>query len=215
MAKNDKVAEKAVETTASEATSETTETVAKVAREEATATTEEKAQPGSVLLEDGKRTRKAFMMKQFLPNKDFIAREIVGKGEGTKAIIGRVWGACFGWEEKTHTFPDGKTSTSVALKGAFEAENYITGELDSAVQVYLPAAYAERVVAAFKSMPDLKVVELDCDIGLEATGKIIPYTWVVVAYREGEEMATLKRIKSSRGRPANAVALLPAPVKAS
>lgn len=166
----------------------------------------EKATPASAETE-GKRARKAFMMKQFLPNKDWINVNVVAKGEGTKVIIGRVYGACFGWEEKTHTFPDGKTSTSVALKGAFEAESYMTGELDSATQVYLPAAYAERVKAVFQSVPDLKVVEIDCDIGLAATGKAIPYEWVVVAYREGEEMAVLTRIKGSRQRPANAVAL--------
>jgi hypothetical protein len=46
------------------------------------------------------------------------------------------------------------------------------------------------------------MVEIDCDIGVEATGKVIPYEWVVVAFREGEEMAVLKKMRASRQRPA-------------
>lgn len=170
------------------------------------------AENASNVLTEGKRTRRAFMMKGFLPNQDWINKEVVAKGAGTKVIVGRVWGACFGVEVKMNKLPNGEMSSSVVMKGAFEAESYMTGELDSAVQVYLPAAYAERVKAAFDAVPDLKVVEIDCDIGLEATGKTIPYAWVVVAYREGKEMEVLTRIKNSRGRPANAIALqAPAP----
>lgn len=61
-----------------------------------------------------------------------------------------------------------------------------------------------------KMVSTLTAVELDCDIGLEATGKTIPYEWVVIAYREGEAMDVLKRLRNSRKRPANAYAL-PAP----
>lgn len=61
-----------------------------------------------------------------------------------------------------------------------------------------------------KMVSTLTAVELDCDIGLEATGKMIPYEWVVIAYREGEAMDVLKRLRNSRKRPTNAYAL-PAP----
>lgn len=162
----------------------------------------------------GVRARRAFMLKQFVPSPDWINTNIVAHGKGTKAILGRVFGVCTGYSMKNNVLPDGTPSSSIVLQGMFQAESYMTGELSEATTVYLPAAYAEKVKTAFDADPNIKVVELDCDIGLEATGKTIPYEWVVVAFREGEEMAVLKRLRGSRGRPADAVALA-APAKAA
>lgn len=150
---------------------------------------------------EGVRARRAFMLKHFIPNADWINQNIVSKGAGTKAIIGRVFGVCFETMVTKTTQKDGRVSESVALKGAFQAEDYKTGEISEATTVYLPMAYAEKVAFMFKADPDLKAVEVDVDIGLEATGKTIPYEWVVIAYREGEAMAVLKRLRASRGRP--------------
>lgn len=158
---------------------------------------------------EGIRSRRAFMLKHLIPDQDYINKEVVAKGKGTKVILGRVFGICNGYDVKTNTLPDGRPSTSIVLKGAFEAESYVTGELSDCTTVYLPAAYAERVKLVFDNTPDLKVVEIDCDLGIEATGKTIPYEWVVVAFREGEEMAILKRLRVTRKRPENAAKLLP------
>jgi hypothetical protein len=150
---------------------------------------------------EGVRARRAFMLKHFIPNADWINQNIVSKGAGTKAIIGRVFGVCFETMVTKTTQKDGRVSESVALKGAFQAEDYKTGEISEATTVYLPMAYAEKVAFMFKADPELKAVEVDVDIGLEATGKTIPYEWVVIAYREGEAMAVLKRLRASRSRP--------------
>jgi hypothetical protein len=155
----------------------------------------------------GVRARRAFMLKQFLPNNDWINVNVVAKGKGTKALVGRIYGIATGFEDKMNTLPDGSVASSIAIKGVFESEGYIDGEVGRATAVYFPMAYAEQIKAAFQSDETIKVVEVDCDIGIEATGKTIPYEWVVIAFREGKEMDALKRLKSGRSRSPAAPAL--------
>lgn len=152
----------------------------------------------------GKRARRGLAMKNLIPSQDWINTNIVAKGKGTQLIIGRIVGMCMSIEEK-HNEHQGQILKSLVMNGVFEGESFVTGELIDASSVYMPMAYAEKVQALFMGDASLKMVEIDADIGLEATGKSIPYEWVVIAYREGAEMAVLKRIRGSRGRPANAV----------
>lgn len=155
---------------------------------------------GSVETE-GVRARRAIMLKQFLPNPDWINVNVVAGGKGTRATIGRIFGIATGTSRKTNTLPDGSVSESIFVSGMFQSEGFLTGEIGEASGVYFPMAYAEKIEALFKM--GVKTVEVDCDVGLEATGKTIPYEWVVVAYREGQEMDVLRRIKGTRARPAN------------
>lgn len=183
---------------------------------EAETQTASQVEPGQLTSEiasEGVRARRAFMLKHFVPNADWINTNIVAKGKGTQAILGRVFGVSTGYEVKTNILPDGKQSESIVLKGTFQAESYLTGEISEATTVYLPLAYSEKVKTVFDMDPTIKIVELDCDVGLEATGKTIPYEWVVIAFREGQAMALLRRLRESRARPTNAVALS-APVSA-
>lgn len=161
---------------------------------------------GSVQTE-GVRARRAFMLKQFIPDPDWINKNIVAGGKGTQITVGRIFGFVTKTDRKQNTLPDGSPSESIVATGILQSENYLTGEIAEASTVYLPMAYAEKLEATFKMFPTLRMVEIDCDIGLEATGKTIPYEWVVTAYREGQEMEPLKRLKAGRGRPANAPAL--------
>lgn len=156
----------------------------------------------------GVRSRRAFMLKQFVPEGiDWINKNVVAKGKGSQVILGRVVGFVTGTNDKENTLPDGTPSKSIVLVGQFEAEDYRTGEVSSASNVYLPMSIAEQIKSMFVTDESLKVVEIDCDIGLEATGKTIPYTWVVINHREGMDLTPLKKLRLSRKRPANALAL--------
>lgn len=146
--------------------------------------------------------RRAFMLKQFLPNQDWINTTIVAGGKGTKATVGRIYGIATRTERKTNTLPDGSVSESIFVGGSFQSESYLDGVASQSSGVFFPMAYAEKIEAVFAS-GDIKTVEVDCDIGLEATGKTIPFAWVVTAFREGEEMDVLRRIKGNRARPAH------------
>lgn len=163
---------------------------------------EQAATSGSVQT-DGVRARRAFMLKQLLPDRDWINKNVVAHGQGTKATIGRVWGIASGSVDKMNQLPDGTMSASIAINGAFQTESYVTGEISEASTAYLPMAYAEKLKTLFLSDKSIQVIEVDCDVGLEATGKTIPYEWVITAFREGEEMAVMKRLRNSRKPPAS------------
>jgi len=165
--------------------------------------------------QEGVRARRAIMLKQFLPGDgiDWIMKNVVSQGKGTRATFGRVYGTCTGYEIKTGSLPDGTPSQSIALKGDFETENFMTGEIGSGTLAFIPAAYAEKVQAIFDANAitnaegqvignHVRTVEVDIDVGVEATGKPIPYEWVVIAFKEGSEMAVLKKLRNSRARPA-------------
>ena len=156
---------------------------------------------------EGVRARRTLAMKQFVPGQDWINTNLVAKGKGAQITVGRIWGIATGWESKVNEY-QGQQLHSIAIKGVFQSESYVTGEVTESTVVYFPMAYAEKIANMMESDPTIKLAEVDCDIGLEATGKTIPYEWVVIAFREGVEMAVLKRLKGSRGRPANAPALI-------
>lgn len=155
----------------------------------------------------GVRSRRAIMLKEFIPDPVFIAREVVGKGKGTKVMLGRIFGFVTGVTEKQNTLPNGDKATSIVCNGQFETENYLDGEVSVASAVYFPSSFSETVKAMFAADPELKVVEVDTDVGVEATGKTIPYTWVVVNHVEGEAITPFKRLRVARSRPASASAL--------
>ena len=153
----------------------------------------------------GVRARRAIMMKEFIPapGPDWINKNVVAHGKGTKVMLGRVFGFITGVGEKKGTLPNGEASVSIVCNGSFETENYVDGEVSQASSVYYPSSFSEQIKAMFAADPDLKVVEVDTDIGVEATGKSIPYTWVVVNHIEGAAVTPLKRLKAARGRPDN------------
>ena len=174
---------------------------------------------GSTELTEGVRARRGLTMKQLVPDQDWIMKNVVAGGKGTRAVIGRIFGIVTKFERKQNEF-QGTMIDSIVCNGVFNSESFISGELSEASSVFFPMAYAEKIAAVMEADPTIKVVEVDCDIGLEATGKTIPYEWVVTAYREGKEMALLKRIRGARQRPTNILVAadgtpksLPAPTK--
>ena len=151
---------------------------------------------------EGIRARRGLTLKQMVPSQDWIMQNIVAGGKGTRATVGRIFGVVTSTQRKTNMVQD-KAIESIACVGMLNAESYLTGEISQGSSVYFPMAYAEQVEAMFKADPSITVVEVDCDIGLEATGKAIPYEWVTTAYLEGKEMAVLKRMRNARKRPDN------------
>lgn len=155
----------------------------------------------------GMKIRKAFMLRMFLPDTNWIAREVIGKGKGTTVMLGRVFGICTSVEEKMNTVGD-KVIPSISVRGIFQAENYHTGEVSESASVYLPGALAEKIASMFKADPQLKTVEIDTDIGVEATGKTIPYAWTATQWIDGDKQNPLARLRDSRKRPDNAAKLV-------
>jgi hypothetical protein len=160
---------------------------------------------------EGIRARRAFMLKFLLGGEggDWINKNIVAKGKGASQIVGRVFGVCTGTEVKNNVLPDGSLSRSIVLFGQFEYESTVTGEVGQASSAFLPMAYADGLAAAFASDPTIKMIEVDLDIGLEATGKTIPYEWLVINHAGGEA-SLLQKLRSRRKVGERALAALKA-----
>lgn len=156
----------------------------------------------------GRRARSSFMMKNFA-DQDFINKHVVAKGKGTKAMLGRVFGFVSSVSEKKGTLPNGEPSVSIVLHGQFETESYIDGEISSCSSVFFPNGFARDVQHTLASDDTIKVLEIDTDVGVEATGKSIPYAWVIVNHIEGQAVSPLKKLKAARGRPEGVLQLPP------
>lgn len=153
--------------------------------------------------EAGLSVRRALMMKNFVPDQDWIMTHVVSKGKGTKATVGRIIGVASSTRRHVNDV-NGKQVESIAIAGIFEAET-LDGEVITASTVYFPMAYAEMVAAAL-DQDGIKAVQVDVDVGLEATGKTIPYEWTVTSYVEGEAMSVLSALRRRRAlgkRPAS------------
>lgn len=153
----------------------------------------------------GVRVRRAFTMKMFLPDDNWIAQNVVAGGKGTHRIVGRVFGAVIGAEERTNTIVKGgksETVRSIALKGTFEAQSALDGATETFSLLFLPMAFAEQAAAAL-SINEGESLKMDVDIGLEATGKTIPYEWTVHTYYRGKAERAMRSMRDARrpGQP--------------
>jgi hypothetical protein len=153
---------------------------------------------------DGTRVTRAFAMKNFVPSQDWIMQNVVSKGKGHHELVGRVYGTIYRAESREVTWQDKKIA-SVALYGVVQAQP--KDETRNPVMVnmlFMPMAFAEQIQLALNA--GAEKVEIDVDIGLEATGKTIPYEWTVTSYLEGYAERALRRIRQSRqiGRAAPA-----------
>lgn len=167
--------------------------------------------------EQGVRSRKAFMVNQFAPSIDWINKTVVSGGKGTRMILGRLCGFVYKTTSKQQQMRDASFITTIALHGVFKSEDYQTGEISECGVAYLPSGVPiqEKIAAIFensrpikedgtKGDPAVKMVEIDLDIGLEATGKALPYTWIVIQHIEGEAFEPMRRLWNSRKRPEKA-----------
>lgn len=156
---------------------------------------------GDIQQGEGRRIATAFAMKSFLPDQDWIMKNVVAKGRGTHELVGRIFGTATRAIRKTNDW-QGKQLESIALEGTFEAEFKLTGEVRAVSVTFLPRAFALQVEVALAS--GAEAAHLDVDIGLEATGKTIPYEWTVTSYLEGRAERAMRALRGSRriGQPA-------------
>ena len=158
---------------------------------------------------NGTRARRAWSMKNFITDPDWINVNIVSKGRGYHTLVGRIVGMANSAQRRENVIkkpgrPD-ETVVSVALVGLFTAQT-VEGAEHSFSMLFLPMAFAEQVEAAL-ALDGVKGVPIDVDIGLEATGKTIPYEWTVTSYLEGRAQRALRKLVSARqiGKPAATV----------
>lgn len=109
---------------------------------------------------------------------DWIMRNIVAHGAGTHICVGRAAGKAIRAEFRENEW-QGKQLRSVLLTGMFRMESATTGQVFENAEIYLPNAYAKQVYVALEMAGTL--ITFDVDIGIEATGRTIPYRWTVIS----------------------------------
>jgi hypothetical protein len=161
----------------------------------------------------GERVERIITTRDFLPPDDpqFAARLGV-EPRGTRVLLGSLRGVVNSTERRTANW-QGKLLESVWLNGEFEAVLAGTGEIKSAPTAILPKAFGMTIEASIAALlaemypqgaltptngglPQGVQLTIDCDIGLEATGRSIPYEWIVVYYREGKAQKAMRDVRA-------------------
>lgn len=147
--------------------------------------------PTAVYSEEGQVVKSAISVRDMISKSE--ALKIISSLEaGQGKWIGRVIGVCIGTFTKENVLPDGKKVESIGLSGMFEIEKP-DGTRITATKIYMPgSAYGLEMHTLFASSPDTMSVEVDCDVGISATGKAIPYEYVVRTHIRHDLQAELR-----------------------
>lgn len=137
------------------------------------------------------------ILKATLTARDIISqaaaiKRAVNMAPGDTAMLARIIGTCTGYAEKEAELPDGKISVVIGLTGVFEIEKEDGTRLQG-TKLYMPgSAYSSEMKALFNSDSALRAVEVDCDLGIKATGKSITYEYVVRSHIRHDLVAELR-----------------------
>jgi hypothetical protein len=150
----------------------------------------------------GVRARRVLTMKSFIvgDHLEWIMRNVVGKGRGTHVSVGRLYGKAARTERNVTKWSnkgEEKLLTSVRIEGMFEAIALLTGEVTQCTAVYLPLAFAEQIEMAVATNPGA-IIDIDVDIGVEATGKGIPFEWTVTSFINGAAERAMRAMRNRR-----------------
>jgi hypothetical protein len=129
------------------------------------------------------------LIETFISPRDFASLEwchanVSSQPAGYHVVVGRIAGYATNGEERESGLrlkPGEKAPPpSFWARGQFEAVALATGEVKTAPWLILPRSAGELLKQAFAG--GTNHVLLDLEIGLQATGKAIPYRWTVRAY---------------------------------
>jgi hypothetical protein len=149
-------------------------------------------------LADGMRVDQALAMRHLCPGSDaqsWAMSNVCLHGKGTHMKVGRVVGVAIAAEDKVNEV-QGKQISSILLTGQFRMQSDLTGEVRENAELYLPTGYAKQIKTALKM--GAESVEFDVSVGIEATGKSIPYAWTVISHLRARRMDRLERIWQRR-----------------
>lgn len=118
-------------------------------------------------------------------------------GSGIYKAMGQLVGRGADFEDQTNTITkkDGTAETrdSIFIAGEFEAVCFMTGEVTKATGAYLPAYFAKMIKAMIKS-GDTPMFAVE--IGVELTGRSIPWGWVVTDLVPADKDSPLEKLKA-------------------
>lgn len=117
---------------------------------------------------------------QMIPSVDWIMKNVVAKGPGTRVALARLIGVATDATVQQNNVK-GQMIDSIKLIGEFELTVFETGEVVIAGAAYLPKKWGTQVKMALDAAGDDKGkrAEMLLTLGVQATGKSIPYSWTV------------------------------------
>lgn len=152
------------------------------------------------------------------PGRNWAQVHVANQAPGTYVKCGSLEGTVTRIERRTNQLMRaGKVENveSIWLYGGFNAviENPATGEVRTLTSsaAILPKVFGEMIASAISGGGR---ATFDVDIGLEATGRNIPYAWAVVSYLENPETKRLRKLPPRLG-PGQQVPRQPAPKQIS
>lgn len=144
-------------------------------------------------------------IETFISPRSFVTQEwclqhVAAQPRGYHVPIGRIAGVattCERVESRAPVKPGDKPMpASVWIRGEFECAVLDTGEIKTASVLILPRAAGDLIEQAF-ALGGERIL-LDLELGVEATGRTIPYTYTVTAYgsRESESQRMVRAIRA-------------------
>lgn len=147
--------------------------------------------PAPVYSDEGHILKSTLTARDIISQTDAIKRAVSMK-PGDTLMLARIIGTCTGYVEKDSQLPDGSISQITGIVGVFEIEKEDGTRLQG-TKLYMPGtAYSAEMKALFNSDTSLRAVEVDCDLGIKATGKSITYEYVVRSHIRHDLVAELR-----------------------
>jgi hypothetical protein len=148
---------------------------------------------------------KFFAAKQAIKNVSIASLEMKDGGKPrnpahASITVGQVVGTIFDVQEKIGKLPNGDVSTSLLAIGEFEAVCYETGEVITTNAAYLPTYYLETARAAMSKDDCNRAILCALEIVMEATGKSVPYAYMVRPLIQRRPENPLNRLKAELQR---------------
>lgn len=118
-------------------------------------------------------------------------------GEENYIKLGMLIGKGVDFEDRKSTVKNDKGQDeerdSIAIHGQFQAISEQTGEVKQSVTAYLPTYFAKMVKGMIKQGEG---PEFAIEIGVELTGRAIPWTWVVTDLTPASEESPIEKMKA-------------------
>jgi hypothetical protein len=153
--------------------------------------------------ERGARLRQAITTTDYLPKdrEDEILSALMQRPIGSTQLLGFLAGWITGVDTREVEINAGKKEARklevIALLGQFEATIGLTGEVISAPMAYMPRAIGQSAREQLKTVPRL---DLDLDVMLMKTGRVIAYQWELVNHIQGDAEVRLSEFRRRQGK---------------
>jgi hypothetical protein len=160
--------------------------------------------------ETGRRLQTFLSCSDFADQQGAMQR-ILGQPRGYTVPVGRIAGYASKVERRPSSLKpkpgQDKAPDSIWIGGEFESTSSETGEVRAGPWLILPSAAGQLIEAAFQAGADRALLDLEISIG--ATGRTIPYEWVVRAYgtRQTEAQRVVDAIRARQDARARQKAL--------